>query len=230
MAALIVLLAVRTYEETAVALARSNGSLRTAGATVTRLTSHTETGTDGGGQDGGSGERFVHTEHTIELRVGDDLKTVEGVQDDSAGALRVGQRVEAGLWHGRVVEIDGRDVWRGWHPGAWDITLFALYPLITGYLMALALSAAGFLASRDGRVRLERRDRSGPWLLGFLVAVVAIVVLMACAAFGARPAFWPLVPVGAGTLVALMRLRTVVRRLRTTRIPDGPGAEGSPPA
>ncbi len=215
MAALILLLAVRTYEETAVALARSNGSLRTAEATITELTSHTESGRDGGGQDGGSGDWFVHTEYTVELRVGDELKTVDGVPNDAAYGLREGQRVEAGLWHGRIVEIDGRDVWPGWHPGAWDITLFVLYPLVMGYLIALAVAAAAYLACLGGRTRLERQDRSGPWVLGFLVGVAAIFVLIVCAAFGSRPAFWPLVPVGAGTAAALARLRVVVRRIRS---------------
>ncbi|MER5473031.1 hypothetical protein [Streptomyces sp. NPDC002685] len=85
MAALILLLAVRTYEETAVALARSNESLRTVGATVMELTDHTESGRSGGGQDGGSGDWFVHTEHTIELRVGDQLETVDGVPGRRGG-------------------------------------------------------------------------------------------------------------------------------------------------
>ncbi|MGW3667782.1 hypothetical protein [Streptomyces sp. NPDC005141] len=227
MAALIVLLAVRTYEETAVALARSNGSLRTVGATVTGLTGHTESGREGGGQDGGSGIWFVHTEYTIELRVGDELKTVDGVPDDSAHALQEGQRVEAGLWHGRVVEIDGRDVWPGWHPGGWDIALFVLYPLIMGYLMALAVAAFAYVICRRGPVRLERRERSGPWLLGFFVGVAAIFVLIVCAAFGIRPVFWPLVPVGAGTVAALVRVPVVIRRIRAARTMDVPGGSRS---
>ncbi|NXY94825.1 hypothetical protein HYE82_10550 [Streptomyces sp. BR123] len=215
MAALILLLAVRTYEETAVALARSNGSLRTAEATVSKLTSHTESGRAGGGQDGGSGNWIVHTEYTVELRVGDELTTVDGVPDAAAHGLREGQRVTAGLWHGRVVEVDGRDVWPGWHAGGWDIPLFVLYPLVMGYLIALAVAACAHLACRDGRARLERQDRSGPWVLGFLVAVAAVFVLIVCAAFGNRPAFWPLVPVAAGTAAALARLRVVVRRIRS---------------
>ncbi|MFJ9643966.1 hypothetical protein [Streptomyces sp. NPDC101206] len=214
MTALIVLLAVRTYEETAVALARSNGSLHKAGATVTKLTSHTESGRDGGGQDGGSGTWFVHTEYTVDLRVGDERKTVGGVPDEAVRGLREGQPVTAGLWHGRVVEIDGRDVWPGWHPGGWDLVLFGLYPLVMGYLIALAVTAAGHLARRGDRARLERQDRSGPWAFGFLVAVAAVFVLLVCGAFGHRPVFWPLVPVGAGTAAAVARVAVVVRRDR----------------
>ncbi|MER5473032.1 hypothetical protein [Streptomyces sp. NPDC002685] len=149
--------------------------------------------------------------------------------DDAADTLQEGQRVEAGLWRGRVVEIDGRDVWPGWHPGARDITLFALYPLIVGYLIALAVAAAAYATCRGDRVRLERQDRSGPWLLGFLVAVAAILVLIVCAAFGTRPAFWPLVPVAAGTVAALARLRVVVRRTRAARAMDAAGGTGSAP-
>ncbi|WP_142215314.1 hypothetical protein [Streptomyces sp. SLBN-118] len=228
MAALILLLAVRTYEETAVALARSNGSLRTAEATITELTSHTESGREGGGQDGGSGHWFVHTEYTIELRIGDERKAVDGVPNERAYDLHKGQRVEAGLWRGRVVEINGRDVWPGWHPGAWDITLFVLYPLLMGYLIALVVAAAGYLAGLSGLVRLERQDRSGPCVLGFFVGVATILVLIVCAAFGNRPAFWPLVPVGAGTAVALARLWVVARRVRAVRVADTPS--GNSPA
>ncbi|MFK0258866.1 hypothetical protein [Streptomyces sp. NPDC090445] len=84
-----------------------------------------------------------------------------------------------------------------------------------GYLIALAVAASAYLACRDGRARLERQDRSGPWVLGFLVGMAAVLVLIVCAAFGSRPAFWPLVPVGAGTVAALARLRVVVRQIRS---------------
>ncbi|MET9904971.1 hypothetical protein [Streptomyces sp. NPDC006446] len=143
--------ALRTYEETGVAHARSNGTLHTADATITKLTSRTTSGRDGGGQDGGSGDWFVTTKYTVELRVGDETKAVDGVPNDFANDLQEGHRVEAGLWHGRVVEIDGRDVWPGWHPGGRDITLVLLYPFIMGYLIALAMTAAACLAGLGGR-------------------------------------------------------------------------------
>ncbi|MFD5520832.1 hypothetical protein [Streptomyces sp. NPDC127066] len=228
MAALILLLAVRTYEETGVAHARSNGTLHTAGATITKLTSHTRSGRDGGGQDGGSGDWNVTTEYTVELRVGDETKTVNGVPEGSANGLHEGRRVRAGLWHGRVVEIDGRDVWPGWHPGGWDMALFMLYPLITGYLIALALTAAAYLAGLDGRVRLERQERAASWAFGFLVGMAASFVLMGCAAFGNAVAYWPLTPVGAGTATALAGLGRTLRRARAARVEDSPG--GSAPA
>ncbi|MER5472546.1 hypothetical protein [Streptomyces sp. NPDC002685] len=228
MAALILLLAMRTYEETGVAHARSNGTLHTAEATITKLTSHTTSGRDGGGQDGGSGDWMVTTKYTIELRVGDETKTVNGVPNDSANDLQEGQRVQAGLWHGRVVEIDGRDVWPGWHPGGWDMALFMLYPLITGYLIALALAAAAYLAGLDGRVRLERQHRLGPWGFGFVVGVAAIFVLIVCAAFGNSIVYWPVVPVGAGTAAALVGLRGALRRVRAAHVADA--SSGNAPA
>lgn len=228
MAALILLLAMRTYEETGVAHARSNGTLHTAQATITKLTSHTTRGRDGGGQEGGSGDWTFTTKHTIELRVGDETKTADGVPDDSVNDLHEGQRVEAGLWHGRVVEIDGRAVWLGWHPGGWDIALVVLYPLIMGYLIALATAAAAYLAGLGGRVRLERQQRLGPCGSGFLVGVVAIFVLIVCAAFGLGIAYWPVVPVGAGIAAALVRLRGALRRARATHVADPPS--GSAPA
>jgi hypothetical protein len=228
MAALILLLAVRTYEETAVAHARSNGSLHTAEATVTKLTSHTTSGRDGGGQDGGSGDWVVTTTYTIELRVGDETKTVYDVSDRSAYRLREGQRVEASLWHGRVVEIDGRDVWRGWHPGGWDMTLLVTYPLIMGYVIALAVAAAGYLAGLGGRVRFEQEHRIGPLGLGLAVGAAAIFVLIACAALGHFVVYWPLIPLGAGTAAALLGLRGKRRWARVTPVADAPG--GSAPA
>ncbi|MER5387351.1 hypothetical protein ABT040_45305 [Streptomyces sp. NPDC002688] len=86
------------------------------------------------------------------------------------------------------------------------------------------MAAFAYVMCRRDRVRLERRDRAGPWLLGFLVGVAAIFALIGCAAFGIRPVFWPLVPVGAGTVAALVRLRVVVRRIRaagTMDVSDG---------
>ncbi|MCZ4122816.1 hypothetical protein [Streptomyces sp. H39-S7] len=212
MAALILLLAMRTYEETGVAHARSNGSLQMAEATITKLTSHTTRGSNGGGQDGSNGVWIVTTKHTIELRVGDETKTVDGVPDDSAKGLEEGQRVAAGLWHGRVVEIDGRTMWLGWHPGGWDIPLVVLYPLIMGYLIALTLNVVAFLAGLGGRVRLERQQRLGPAGFGFLVGMAAILVLIVCAVFGKGIAYWPSVPIGAGTVAALVGLRGALRR------------------
>ncbi|MDR6975813.1 hypothetical protein J2X68_002501 [Streptomyces sp. 3330] len=228
MAALILLLAGRTYQETAVALARPDG-LRTTAASVTELTSHTVSGRSGGGQDGGDGSSFTHTEYTVRLDLGDGRKTADDVEDQVGHDLWEGKRVTVGLWHGRVVEIDGRDVWPGWHFGALDVTLIVLTPLITAYLISLAVSAAALLAAGTGRVRAGRDDRFGPCALGTAVAVAALLGLLVHAAFGHVLPYWPAVPVCAGTAVALLRLTAVVRRLGRTAAESTPaGTEDAP--
>ncbi|MFF1439066.1 hypothetical protein [Streptomyces sp. NPDC058295] len=227
MAALILLLAGRTYQETAVALARSDGSLHTAEASVTGLTSHTVSGYSGGGQAGGSGTYFTHTEYTVRLALGEGQKRVDKVADQVGHDLWEGKRVVLGLWHGRVVEIDGQDVWRGWHFGTLDVTLIVLTPLTTAYLISLAVSAAAFLAARTGRVRASRDDRFGPCALGAAVGMAALLALLVGAAFGNVLAYWPAVPVCAGTAVALARLGAVIRRLGRIAAENTPAGTGS---
>jgi hypothetical protein len=217
MAVLILLLAGRTYQETAVAFARSSGSLDTTAARVTGLTAHTVSGYSGGGQDGGSGVFVSHTEYTVELALGEGHRTVDKVEDRAARPLWEGKRVVVGLWHGQIVEIDGRNAWPGWHFGALDVTLIVLDPLITGYLISLSVSATAFLAARAGRVRPGRDDRFGPCALGLAVAMVTLLGLLVYAAFGNVLAYWPAVPLGAGTAAALARLSAVIRRLGRVR-------------
>jgi hypothetical protein len=214
MAVLLVMLAVRTYEETAVAHARSNGSLRRVAATVTEVTSHTESGRDGGGQDGGSGQWVVTTTYTIELRVGDEPMTVDHIEDLNADDFRKGQRVEARLWHGRIVEIDGHDVWPGWHPWGWDMALFMTYPVTMAYLIALAGTATAHLAGLGGRVGLEQEDRTGSFAFGLLAAVATGLTLIVFRVSGHHPVFWPALPAGAGILAVLAGLRRKLRQAR----------------
>ncbi|MFH9548118.1 hypothetical protein [Streptomyces sp. NPDC017435] len=230
MAALILLLAGRTYQETAVALARSDGSLRTAVAVVTELTSHTQSGYAGGGQAGGSGAYVSHTEYTVRLALGAERKEADEVDDRIGHDLWKGKQVTVGLWHGRVVEIDGRDVWPGWHLGALDVTLIVLSPLTTGYLIALAVSGAGLLAARTGRVRPGRDDRFGPCALGLAVAMAALLALHVYAIFGHVLPYWPAVPVCVGTAVALARLSGVIRRLGRLAAEGAPADTGGTPA
>ncbi|MFE6821540.1 hypothetical protein [Streptomyces sp. NPDC057690] len=227
MATLILLLAGRTYQETAVSLARSDGSLHTAEASVTELTSRTVSGYSGGGRAGGSGTYFSHTEYTVRLALGEGHKRVDKVADRVGHDLWEGKRVVLGLWHGRVVEIDGQDVWPGWHFGTLDVTLIVLAPLTTAYLISLAVSAAAFLAARTGRVRASRDDRFGPCALGAAVGMAALLALLVDAAFGNVLAYWPAVPVCAGTAVALARLSAVIRRLGRIAAEDTPAGTGS---
>ncbi|MFD9389178.1 hypothetical protein ACFWBB_00095 [Streptomyces sp. NPDC060000] len=227
MAALILLLAGRTYQETAVAHARSHGSLHTAVASVTELTSHTESGYAGGGQAGGSDAYFSHTDYTVRLAVGEGRKRVDKVEDQVGHDLWEGKRVTVGLWHGRVVEIDGQDVWRGWHFGTLDVTLIVLTPLTTAYLISLAVSAAALLAARAGRARAGRDDRFGPCALGSVVGTAALLALLVDALFGHVLPYWPAVPVCAGTAVALARLSAVIRRLGRIAAEGAPADTGS---
>ncbi|MFJ9026118.1 hypothetical protein ACIRPU_40045 [Streptomyces sp. NPDC102259] len=230
MAVLILLLAGRTYEETAVALARSDGSLRTAGASVTELTSHTVSGHAGGGQAGGNGAYFTHTEYTVRLALDEGRKRVDKVADQVGQHLWKGKRVVVGLWHGRVVEIDGQDVWRGWHFGTLDVTLIVLTPLTTTWLISLAVSVAALLAALTGRPRVSRDDRFGPCALGAAVGLAALLALLVHAAFGHVLAYWPAIPVCAGTAVALARLSAVIRRLVRIAAENTPADAGGAPA
>lgn len=227
MAAVILLLAGRTYQETAVALARSDGSLRTAAASVTELTSHTVSGYSGGGRAGGSGAYFTHTEYTVRLALDEGHKRVDKVADRIGQDLWEGKRVVLGLWHGRVVEIDGQDVWPGWHFGTLDVTLIVLAPLTTACLISLAVSAAALLAARSGRARAGRDDRFGPCASGAAVGMATLLVLLVGAAFGNVLAYWPAVPVCAGTAVALARLSAVIRHLGRIAAEAAPAATGS---
>ncbi|MBL1101072.1 hypothetical protein [Streptomyces coffeae] len=227
MTVLVLTLAVRTYEETAVAHARSAGSLRTTWATVVETTSHTRFGHTGGGQDGG-GKPYTSHSYTVELRLGKELKTVGEVGTDAMDELIEGRQVEVGLWHGRIVEIAGHNVWPGWHVTALDGTLYVLYPLIMGYLIALAVSARAAVAGRtavagrSNRVRLTREDRFGAFWPGFLVGLAGILVLLMCGAFGNGPVYWPVIPAGAGVIVAVVRLQRMIRRRRGASLEEGP--------
>ncbi|MGW0869588.1 hypothetical protein ACWD3Z_03750 [Streptomyces sp. NPDC002740] len=229
MTVLVLLLAGRTYQETAVALARSDGSLHTADASVTELTSRTVSGYAGGGQAGGSGAYFTHTEYTVGLALGEGRTRVDKVEDRVGRDLWEGKRVVVGLWHGRVVEIDGRDVWPGWHFGTLDVTLMVLAPVATAYAISLAVSAAALLAARTGRPRAGRDDRFGPCALGSAVGLAALLALLVRAAFGHVLVYWPAVPVCAGTAVALARLSAVIRRLGRTAAEAGPADAGTAP-
>ncbi|MCP9212373.1 hypothetical protein [Streptomyces cucumeris] len=211
MTVLVVMLAVRTYQETAIAHARSTGSLRTAWATVVETTSHTTSGETGGGQDGG-GKPFISQSYSVELRVDGERKTVDEVGPDAVHGLTQGRTVGVGLWHGRVVEIAGHHVWPGWHVTPVDGTLFVLYPLIMGYLIALAMSARAYVARRTSGVRLTRDDRFAALWPGLAIGTAAIFALLICGALGKGPVYWPVIPAGAGVTVALLRSQGMIRR------------------
>uniref|UniRef100_UPI003F498227 hypothetical protein n=1 Tax=Streptomyces chartreusis TaxID=1969 RepID=UPI003F498227 len=211
MTALILFLGLRTYEETGIAVARSSGSLHTEQGTVTELVGHTKSGSSGGGQAGGA-TTYTYTVYTIEVRLDEGVKKLDGVSGTGVAGLETGQRVAVGLWQGRLVEIDGRTVSPGWNRNGWDLALIVLYPLIMGYLIAVVVSAVVYLDGRSGRMRISQLDRVGAVLRGLVFGMAAVVVLLGCAVAGRTLAFWPLIPLGIGLAVALRRLTNGIRR------------------
>ncbi|MFI7504534.1 hypothetical protein ACIBVL_39850 [Streptomyces sp. NPDC049687] len=214
-AALILLLAFRTYEETAVAFARSNGTLRTAEATIAELTSHTTCGHD---SDSATQYTTCGTTYTIALRVGGERKAVDGVRRSSAAGFKEGQPVEAGLWDGRLVEIDGRYVWPGWSVEGKDLVILVAYPLTLGYAIAWTMAATAYV---NGRVRLKEQDRLGYWGFGMLVAWATVILLLLLALGGHFYPYWPLIPLGAGTAAALAGQSGAVKEARASRVAPG---------
>jgi hypothetical protein len=228
MAVVIALFAWRTYEEMAIAKARSSGTLERADATVVNRTEERMESLGGAGQDRTS-ERFVWYEVTLELRVNGELHSVKG----RGGRVHdVGDHAQVGLWHGHVVELDGDYVWRGWHSGLGGNTLLAFYPLAMGYLITLAVAARIRMARLGGIEGTFDFDI----VLGIIVAWATIAVLaLVPAALGTdHPRFWPLIPVATGTTASLLLMRGQLRRRRLMRRQskaapaDGTDAEGAP--
>ncbi|WP_327320338.1 hypothetical protein [Streptomyces sp. NBC_01235] len=225
MAVVIVLFAWRTYEEMAIANARSSGNLEPADATVVDVTEDRNESLGGAGQDRTS-ETFVWYEVTFELRVNGELQSVKGGGDR---VLNVGDHARVGLWHGYVVELEGYYVWRGWHSGLGGNTLLVFYPLAMGYLITLAVAARIRMAGLRGVDDNFVFDI----VLGFIVGMATILPLaLVPAALGTdHPRFWPLIPVATGTTAALLLMRRQLRRRQskaTRAETDDTDAEGSP--
>lgn len=226
MAVVIVLFAWRTYEEMAIANARSSGNLEPADATVVNATVDRNESLGGAGQDRTS-ETFVWYEVTFELRVNGELKSVKG--RGGGRELNVGDRARVGLWHGHVAELDGYYVWQGWHSGFGGNTLLVFYPLAMGYLITLAAAARIRMAGLHGIDDVCVFDI----VLGCIVGMATIFPLaLVPSALGTdHPRFWPLIPVATGTTATLLLMRGQLRRRqsKTTRAgTDDTDAEGSP--
>jgi hypothetical protein len=227
MAVVIVLFAWRTYEEMAIANARSSGNLEPAEAVVVNRTEEHGKTHGGTGQDR-SADWVYWSEVTLELRVNGELQSVEG-----GGVEDVGDRVQVGLWHGHVIELDGYYVWRGWHSGLGGNTLIVFYPLAMGYLITLAVAARIRMARRRGADVTDRIEFAFDTLLGIIVGGLTIIPLaLVPAALGTEhPRFWPLIPVATGTAAALLLMRRRLRRSQSaaTRAgADDTDAEGAP--
>jgi hypothetical protein len=211
MAVVIALFAWRTYEEVAIARARSSGTLERADATVVNRTEERKERRGGTGQDRTS-ETFVRYEVTLELRVNGEVVSTRG---GGRRVLDVGDHAQVGLWHGHVVELDGDYVWRGWHSGLGGNTLVVFYPLAMGYLIVLAAAARTRVARRAGPHMADLADLtvSGS-VLGIFVGWATIIPLaLGPAALGTEhPRFWPIIPVATGTAATLLLIRGQLRR------------------
>ncbi|MEU6067612.1 MULTISPECIES: hypothetical protein [Streptomyces] len=213
MAVVIALLAWRTYEEMAIARARSSGNLERADATVVNRTEERKEALGGTGQDR-SAETHVWYEVTLELRVNGELQSVRG---GGRRVLDVGDHAQVGLWHGHVVELDGDYVWRGWHSGPGGNILLAFYPLAMGYLIVLAVATRTRMARRCGVGLADPVDFNWEVTLGIIVGMATIGPLaLVPAALGTdHPRFWPLIPVATGTTASLLLMRGQLQRLQS---------------
>ncbi|MGI5452710.1 hypothetical protein ACQEWB_05920 [Streptomyces sp. CA-249302] len=212
MVVLIMLFAWRTYEETAIANARASGNLEPADAVVENRTEEHGRTHGGTGQDRTADWVYWH-EVTLELRVNGELRSVAG-----GAGLDVGDHVEVGLWHGHVIKLDGYYVWRGWHSGLGGNLLIVCYPLVMGYLIALAVAVRIRTARRGGADVPDPADFGLEILFGIIVGAFTIVPLaLVPAAVGAdHPRFWPLVPVATGATAALLVMRRRLGRGQST--------------
>ncbi|MFF5359677.1 hypothetical protein ACFY4I_09770 [Streptomyces scabiei] len=225
MAVVIVLFAWRTYEEMAIADARSSGNLELADAVVVDRTEEHGKTRGGTGQDR-SAEWVYWDRVTLELRVNGEVQSVEAGGD-------VGDHVQVGLWHGHIIELDGSYVWQGWNSGLGGNILIAFYPLAMGYVITLTVAARVWTARRGGARVGDPVDFLFEILFGIIVGAVTIVPLAVVpAALGTEhPRFWPLIPVAIGATVSLLVMRRQLRRgqsgaLRTGA--DDAGTEGAP--
>ncbi|MDX3517448.1 hypothetical protein [Streptomyces scabiei] len=225
MAVVIVLFAWRTYEEVAIASARSSGNLERADAVVVDRTEEHGKRLGGTGQDRYA--EWVYWDRvTLELRVKGELQWVEAGGD-------VGDHVQVGLWHGHIIELDGSYVWQGWHGGLGGNILVAFYPLAMGYLITLTVAARVWMARRGGARVGDPVDFVFEILFGIIVGAVTIVPLaLVPAVLGTEhPRFWPLIPVAIGATVSLLVMRRQLRRGQSGAVrtgADDAGTEGAP--
>ncbi|MGJ5832056.1 hypothetical protein [Streptomyces ossamyceticus] len=207
MAVVITLYAWRTYEEIAIARARDSGALVQADATVEKRTEERMWSLGGAGQDRTS-DVHVWYDVTVELRVNGELQTVKG-----AAGKDVGEHARVGLWHGKVIEVEGYYVWQGWHSGLGGNTLLALYPLCMGYLNVLAVTAGVWRARRNGTRVADPINFAFDMVLGFIAGAFAILVLIVIAALlsSEQPRYWPLIPVATSITATLLLMRQTLR-------------------
>ncbi|MFE9676913.1 hypothetical protein ACFYO5_22635 [Streptomyces sp. NPDC006259] len=218
MVLLVAFFAVRTYEETAIAVARTTGKLHTVQATVAEIRHISHEHCSGTGQATDCGEKVTSFGEDVIVRGQGATRTVS--VDDDGPSLSEGQQVRLGLWHDEVVEIDGyaaHSAWTG--DGFFFVAPLLLYPVAMGYVIAVATAMLARVLNRGGRARFDVGERLAADSYGVLIglAVCLFLVLLTAVRDVGSPPWWPIAPVGAGTAVAALAL---LRGARAAAEPD----------
>ncbi|MGW1750337.1 hypothetical protein ACWCRD_32905 [Streptomyces sp. NPDC002092] len=212
MVLLVVFFVVRTYEETAIAVARGTGGLDTVDAAVVEAGWRSHEGCSGAGQDTNCDEKVTWSSREVSLRAGGDTRTVS--VDADGPSFTEGQRVRLGLWHNKVVEINGylvHSAWKG--DGLFFVVPLTLYPLVMGYVVVVVTALLARLLNRGRRARLDLGRRIEASACGVVVGLAVCLFLVFFSAIReATPPWWPMAPVGAGSAVAALVLVIKARR------------------
>ncbi|MFF4360377.1 hypothetical protein [Streptomyces sp. NPDC001604] len=212
MVLLVVFFAVRTCEETAIAVARGTGGLDTVDAVVVEAGWRSHEGCSGAGQDTNCTEQVTWSSREVGLRVDGDTRTVS--LDGDGPSFTEGQKVRLGLWHNKVVEINGylvHSAWKG--DGFFFVVPLMLYPLAMGYVVVVVTALLARLMNRGRRARLDLGKRIEASASGVVVGLVVCLFLVFFSAIReASPPWWPIAPVGAGSAVAALVLVIKARR------------------
>ncbi|MFF4021023.1 hypothetical protein [Streptomyces sp. NPDC001843] len=213
MVLLVLFFTVRTYDETAIAVARGTGGLDTVDATVVEVRDVSHEGCSGSGQDTNCDEKVSWFSQDVTLRVGDGGTRTVSV-DSRGPSFAEGRQVRLGLWHDKAVEIDGYVVHSAWTgDGFFFVVPVLLYPLAMGYVIVVAVALLARVLGRGGRARLGVGDRFAAATFGVVAGLASCVALIFfSAARDATPAWWPIAPVGAGSAVAALMLVSGARK------------------
>lgn len=222
MVLLVAFFAVRTYEETAIAVARATGGLHTVQATVVEVRHVSHERCSGAGQATDCGEKATSFSDDVIVRGEGSTRTVS--VDDDGPSFSEGQQVRLGLWHDEVVVIDGyaaHGAWTG--DGFFFVVPLLLYPVAMGYVIAVATALLARVLNRGGRARLDVGERLAADVYGVLtgLAVCLFLVFLTAVRDDGSPPWWPIAPVGAGTAVAALAL---LRGARAAAEPDAVAA------
>ncbi|GGZ95332.1 hypothetical protein ACFOOM_13730 [Streptomyces echinoruber] len=217
MVLIVAFFAVRTYEETAIAVARATGGLRTVRATVAGVQHITHERCTGAGQDTDCSHKDFWSSDDVIVRADGATRTVT-VED--APSFAEGQQVRLGMWHDTVVQIDEYTVHSAWTGDGFLLVVSPLlYPLAMAYTIVVVTALLARLLGRRGRARLDVGERLHADIFGVVtgLAVCLILVFVSAARDNGNPPWWPVVPAGAGIACAALVL------LRNARAATEPG-------